>query len=105
MPMKWPTGAPVICGRAALGEHVVELAGLEADGPVGVDDALRVAGRARGEPDDRRASGSTRPAPTTGRAIEQDSNGRAASGRAVRGAVSPTTSHSGPGRAGQQRLA
>ena len=35
--------------RAARREHVVELAGLEADRAVRVDDALGVAGRARGE--------------------------------------------------------
>ena len=43
--------------RAARREHVVELAGLEADRAVRVDDALRVAGGARGEADERRRVG------------------------------------------------
>ena len=40
----WPT----------TGEHAVELAGLEADRAVGVDDTFGVTGGARGESDDRR---------------------------------------------------
>ena len=55
--MKWPTGAPVICGGPPVREHVVELAGLAADRAVRVDHALRVLGGARGEADERRRVG------------------------------------------------
>ena len=49
--MKWPTGAPVIGGGPPVGDMRAELAGLEADRAVRVDDALGVAGGARGEGD------------------------------------------------------
>jgi hypothetical protein len=44
-------------GRASLREEVVELAGLAPDRAMGVDDALRVARRARREADHRRGVG------------------------------------------------
>ena len=53
IPMKWPTGAPVIGGGPSAGERSVSWRRFEPNGAVGVDDALRVPGRSRGEGDQR----------------------------------------------------
>ena len=62
---------------AAVGRVVrQQLAGLEAQRLMAVDDALRVAGRARGERDQRRAGRIGGMVPTIGSSASRSSNGR-----------------------------
>ena len=96
--MKWPDRRAGDLGRSARREHVVELAGLEADGVVGVDDALgsrvvpdvkpMIAGVGGIDGDGLATAGRRR----GGRRTGWRPAGRSAAG------VSPTTSHADAGR-------
>ena len=85
-------------GRTAPREHVVELARLAGDRAVRVDHALRVLGGARGERDERRGVGvdRRRGARSGRRRARRRTAWRRRGARSA--AVSPTTSHGGPGR-------
>ena len=97
--MKWPTGAPVISGRADPREHVVELARLAADRAVRVDDALRVAGGAGGEADERgRVGVDRRSGSASGSASSRSANGVARGGQRRRPACRRPPASGGPGR-------